>query len=334
MNRNVIPRLLLTALAACALPTGAGAQAVVRSWSAVGAQASNTLTSPLTIPVNRFAMSADSIHGLGGQVETALRRAASATGVDFSFLVQTARRESGFNAGAQASTSSAAGLFQFVEQTWLSTLKRHGASHGYGRFADAIQEGGDGRMRVEGAEARQAVMNLRYDPHAASVMAAALANDHAAYLRGRTGREPTGGELYAAHFLGPQGSAKLIQAAQYNPTAAAAAYFPDAAASNHKVFYREGRPISVAELYTNLSRTGGTGQAAGATQVNDTGDAAFAAYAGARRDEKQRQEAMLVGFLLSGDGAKAAGPFGAMYSADLLAMLQETQKDDGAKGLF
>jgi len=28
---------------------------------------------------------------------------------------------------ARAQTSSAAGLFQFVDQTWLATLKRHGA---------------------------------------------------------------------------------------------------------------------------------------------------------------------------------------------------------------
>jgi hypothetical protein len=282
-------------------------------------------------------MATEAVRGLGGQVESALRRAAAATGVDFNFLVQTARRESGFNTGAQASTSSAAGLFQFVEQTWLSTLKQHGAAHGYARYAELISQGADGRYHVEGAEARAAVMNLRYDPHAASVMAAELAADHAAYLRGRMGREPTGGELYAAHFLGPQGSAKLIEAAQYNPNAPAAAFFPEAAASNRGVFYREGRPVTCAELYANLNATGGSGEVAVATpETEDSGEAAFAAYAGARQQEKHRQEAMLVGLLLSGDGAAAAGPFGAMYSADLLNLLSE-RRDEGPtslKGLY
>jgi hypothetical protein len=280
-------------------------------------------------------MASDAVRGLGGQVETALRRAASATGVDFNFLLRTAKRESGLNAGAQASTSSAAGLFQFVEQTWLSTLKTHGAAHGYARYAELIQQGSDGRLHVEGPEARQAVMDLRYDPHAASVMAAELASDHAAYLRGRVGREPTGGELYAAHFLGPQGSAKLIEAVQYNPNAAAASYFPEAAASNRGVFYHAGRPLTCAELYNNLNATGGGGDAAvGTPQPEDTGESAFAAYAGARQDEKHRQEALLVGMLLSGDGAKAAGPFGAMYSADLLNLLSQNSEPQTTKGLY
>ena len=274
-------------------------------------------------------MSAESVNGLGGQVEAALRRAASATGVDFNFLVSTARRESGMNPGAQAQTSSAAGLFQFVQQTWLSTLKHHGPAHGYARYADLIREGPDGRYHVDGPEALKTVMDLRFDPQAASAMAAELAGDHAAYLRGRVGREPTGGELYAAHFLGPEGSARLIEANQYSPAASAAALFPEAAAANHGVFYRDGRPLSVADVYSNLSRTGGAGPVAGAVP----GESAFAAYAGARQDEKQQQEAMLVGLLLSGDGAKAAGPFGAMYSADLLSILTDAD-DTSAKGLF
>ena len=66
----------------------------------------------------------------------------------------------------------------------------------------------------------------------------------------------------------------------------------------------------------------------------DTGEAAFAAYAGARQDEKHRQEAMLIGLLLSGDGAKAAGPFGAMYSADLLTLLSDNRDTSGVKGLY
>jgi hypothetical protein len=280
-------------------------------------------------------MGAGAVDSVGTNVETALRRAASATGVDFGYLLRTAKRESGFDPSAQASTSSAAGLFQFVEQTWLATLKRHGAAHGYARYADLIQQGSDGRLRVEGgAEARQAVLNLRYDPHAASVMAAALANDHAAYLRGRVGREPTGGELYAAHFLGPEGSARLIEAYNTNPGAAAAAYFPEAAASNRGVFYRDGRALTVAELYGDLSRTGGAGEVPATPGRGDAGELAFAAYAGARQNEKLKQEALLVGMLLGGEAKAAAGPFGAMYSAELVTLLAQADNVDQVRGLF
>src|SRR4051812_4656596 len=197
------------------------------------------------------------VQGIRGIVEAAIERASKATGVDFGFLMKTAGRESSFNPRAQASTSSAAGLFQFVGQTWLQTLKQHGSKHGYARYADLITRGADGRYHVEGAEARRAVMDLRLDPHAASLMAGELAADHAAYLKGRVGRSPTAGELYAAHFLGPQGSARLIEAAQSQPGASAAALFPDAAPANKAIFYRDGRAATVGEVYANLPRVAG-----------------------------------------------------------------------------
>ena len=115
-------------------------------------------------------MSIAAIPSSGG-VEAAIRRASSATGVDFDFLMRTARRESALNPQAQARTSSAAGLFQFIEQTWLATLKQNGHRHGYGQYADLIHRGSDGRWRVQGT-ARNEVMDLRFDAHAASVMAA------------------------------------------------------------------------------------------------------------------------------------------------------------------
>src|SRR5271163_5022410 len=92
-------------------------------------------------------MSVEAVSGAGG-VEGAIKRAAAQTGVDFGFLLQTARRESGLNPTAHASTSSAAGLFQFVEQTWLSTVKRFGARHGLGAYAAQVQQGPDGKFHV------------------------------------------------------------------------------------------------------------------------------------------------------------------------------------------
>ena len=255
-------------------------------------------------------------------IEAAVQRAASATGVDFGFLMRTAARESGLYAGARAPTSTAAGLFQFVEQTWLSTMKRHGSAHGYARYADLISQGSDGRFYVpQGEDAKRLVMQLRYDPHAAAVMAGELASDHAAYLRGRMGREPTEGELYAAHFLGPQGSAKLIQARQSNPSLIAAALFPDAAAANRNVFYRGGRALSVAEVYADLERTG-SGATVERAIERDPGEGAFTAYAGAAHQERQKEEAMLVDFILTNDQTDTS-PAGAMFSSDMLSLLSQ-----------
>jgi hypothetical protein len=278
------------------------------------------------------------VNSIRNVVESAIQRASNATGVDFTFLMGTAKRESGFNPGAKARTSSASGLFQFVDQTWLATLKKHGSKYGYARYADLISQGADGRYRVEGDEARKAVLGLKMDPHAASLMAGELASDHASYLRGRVGRTPTAGELYAAHFLGPQGSARLIQAVSVSPAANAAAMFPEAAQANRSIFYRDGRPTTVGELYANLTKTGGPGRATDPVQARGaSGDQGFIQYASGRRLERIRQQEAVVDLILRGS-QDIGSPFGdsngssmgagqrlasSMFSAEMLRVLAE-----------
>jgi len=269
------------------------------------------------------------VQGIRGVVEAAIQRASESTGVDFSFLMRTAGRESGMNPKAHAPTSSAAGLFQFVEQTWLSTLKQHGAKYGYARYAELISKGADGRYRVGSADARKTVMDLRLDPHAASLMAGELASDHAAYLRGRVGRSPTAGELYAAHFLGPQGSAKLIEAVASRPAAAAASLFPDAAAANRSIFYRDGRAATVAEVYANLTRTGGTGAGVGPRSAEPAPDDGFIQYASARNQDHAREQQALVELILRGsqsDGLSGGGRLtGSLFTSEMLKVLADAQ---------
>ena len=68
--------------------------------------------------------------------------ALNTTGTSFEYLLATAKMESNFNPTAGASTSSARGLFQFIDQTWLGTVKEAGAQLGYGKYADAISKSG------------------------------------------------------------------------------------------------------------------------------------------------------------------------------------------------
>jgi hypothetical protein len=256
-------------------------------------------------------MSVEAVSGASG-VEGAIRRAAAQTGVDFGFLLSTARRESGLNPKAHAATSSAAGLFQFVEQTWLATLKRHGASLGLGAYAAQVEQGADGRYHVADPSMRKAILDLRLDPQAAALMAGELTQDHAAYLQGRTGRAPSAGELYAAHVLGPAGSAKLAETVAARPDASAAQLFPEAAGANASLFYRNGRPVTVAELSANLTHAA---NAAGvvAPATNSVSDSATSAgqanqmelaFAG-RLDQVRRNEALTA--LLGGDNGAGLG---------------------------
>ena len=85
---------------------------------------------------------------VGSTVAGAIRQASAATGTSFNYLLATARVESGLNPQAGASTSSARGLLQFIEQTWLGTIKQSGAELGYGRYAAAISVTSSGHYQV------------------------------------------------------------------------------------------------------------------------------------------------------------------------------------------
>jgi hypothetical protein len=280
-------------------------------------------------------MAIDSIRGV---VEAAIQSASNATGVDFGFLLGTAKRESGYNPSAKAPTSSAAGLYQFTEQTWLTTLKKYGARHGYARYADLIQPGSDGRLRVAGADARTAVMALRMDPRASALMAGEMTADHASYLRGRVGRDPTAGELYVAHFLGAAGSAKLIEATRSSPGAAASALFPEAAHANPTIFYRGGRSATVSEVYANLTANPGASRPSVAPQQADYDDRAFVQYASARHLDRVSEQREMVDLILRGPqaaddvGASATTrATGALFSSEMLRVLSEA-RDHGNRG--
>jgi hypothetical protein len=144
----------------------------------------------------------------GASVADAIKGAADATGASFEYLLAAARAESAFNPQAASTTSTARGLYQFTDQTWLATMKRSGASLGLGRYADAIVEN-NGRFDVLDPALRRDILALRDDPTANAALAGALTRDNAVQLGARLGRAPRDSELYIAHVLGSAGAAKL-----------------------------------------------------------------------------------------------------------------------------
>jgi hypothetical protein len=188
------------------------------------------------------------------RITGAIQQASDATGASFEYLLATAKMESNFNPSAGASTSSARGLYQFIDQTWLGTVKEAGAQLGYGNYADAITKSPSGNYSVSDPAARAAIMRLRDDPVASSAMAGVLTQSNSFNLTGKIGRRPTDAELYMAHFMGVGGAARLINVAEDNPQASAARLFPNAAAANRSIFYeRGGRARSVSEVYSVLN---------------------------------------------------------------------------------
>jgi hypothetical protein len=207
-------------------------------------------------------------------VLAALKHAAAATGSDFHYLLGTAMRESSLKPNAQSSTSSATGLFQFVEQTWLGLVKEHGAEHGVGNLANAITRDASGRYRADAAM-KQTILALRKDPQLCALMAGEHAKSTQGQLQANLGREVCGGELYAAHFLGPESATKLIRLAERDPGASAAANFPQAAGANRSVFYHgDGRAKSVREVYDWAMRQPGSKDTIRVTTLPDIAPAA------------------------------------------------------------
>jgi hypothetical protein len=183
-------------------------------------------------------------------VLAALRQASAATGSDFQFLLDTATRESGLKPQAKSSTSSASGLFQFVEQTWLGLVKQHGSQYGLGSYAGAISQTADGRYVADSQTDRQAILALRNNPHVSALMEGEYVKQARNSLESTLGRSVCSGELYAAHFLGPESACRLIRMTEAQPRASAPSAFPQAASANKTVFYHaDGTAKTVREVY-------------------------------------------------------------------------------------
>ncbi|TWA89603.1 lytic transglycosylase domain-containing protein [Bradyrhizobium stylosanthis] len=109
-------------------------------------------------------------------------------------------RESAGDPNATNSRSSAGGLGQFIDSTWLDMLQRH--------RPDLLQ----GRSRAD-------LLQLKFDPQLSKDMTAAYAADNNAVLS-KAGIPITPGATYLAHFAGPQGAVNVMNADPATPVSA------------------------------------------------------------------------------------------------------------------
>jgi hypothetical protein len=172
--------------------------------------------------------------------------------MNFDMMLASARLESGLNPGAQAGTSSATGLFQFIDQTWLESVRQYGPAHGLSADAALIVRR-DGHFTVDDPAARQRILDLRKNPEIASE----IAGDHLRAISDKLGmtlgRPPDATEIYLGHLLGGGGASQLLQAARTTPTRAASDLLPAAARSNPSLFNApDGTPYTVAQFMGHL----------------------------------------------------------------------------------
>jgi hypothetical protein len=140
------------------------------------------------------------------------------------YLQATALVESGGNASARAGTSSAGGMFQFIDSTWKQMTKEMGKDY-------SLQD--------------------KFDPKKASEVMAYFTQKQKGQLEKGIGRQASNTDLYMAHFLGAGGATKFLNAMQKNPGQSAAAMDPAAAKANKNIYYdKSGRERSLQEVYS------------------------------------------------------------------------------------
>jgi hypothetical protein len=180
-------------------------------------------------------------------VTHAIKKASTKTGVDFSYLMEKAAAESSFNPKAEATTSSASGLYQFIESTWLNMVKKYGHKHGMEKYADHI----DNRGKVSSEDMRDKILSLRKNPDKAALLAAEYAAENKRHMEKYVGQKVGSTELYLAHFMGASGATGFLKAKQSNPLSLGADLFPKEARANHNVFYdrKTGKPRTLTAIY-------------------------------------------------------------------------------------
>lgn len=188
------------------------------------------------------------------------------------YLFSLQAQESGFRVSAKAGTSSAVGLTQFTEGTYLEMLAKHGHrlpeqfKYLEGQVEKVSRQTVDGggavhSYRVKPGVDLKEVLDLRKDPAMSLGLAKIYAEEN---LKNLARQFPnitlTHAHLYAAHFLGPAGGRKLI-ALDQNPKTRhdfANEHFEQAAENNPGIFKNGQANRTIAEVMDFLEQKMGT----------------------------------------------------------------------------
>ena len=163
--------------------------------------------------------------------------AAKSAGVDPGLLAQIAGYESGFNPDARPikdgkRMSSAHGLGQFLDGTWVDTVRKYGGKYG-----------------VSGAEklTKQQAMALRGDTSLQANMLAEFTAANVAKGR-RIGGADDAANSYALHNLGDGDGAKFLRALKANPNTKITEVLSGKVIENNPGLYKGGK-VTVGEAY-------------------------------------------------------------------------------------
>lgn len=148
---------------------------------------------------------------------------------DPSFAMTMCAIESGFDSIIKASTSSAEGLYQFLDGTWKEEMSKNGGKYGI------------------------PVGALQGDPIANAILGILYTKSNAEMLAKKINRPLTDTDLYTAHFMGPTGAINLLTSP---PNELSTVKFLKQAKANPSIFYKADKvtPRTCVEVIAELDR--------------------------------------------------------------------------------
>jgi hypothetical protein len=190
-------------------------------------------------------------------VAKAIVRAARDADFPADYLMAIAEKESSFDCDADSSASSALGCFQYIEQSWLSVIKRHGTTFGLGDVASKIVEKKTRRgapyFDIEDESLKDEVLDMRRDPYLSAVLTASDLQEARRNIEAKLDIVMGDQNLYLPHFVGEDAAAHLLAAAAKRPQTSAKRVLPTAARYNRAMFHgRGGHPLSVSQFVARV----------------------------------------------------------------------------------
>jgi len=189
----------------------------------------------------------------------AIRLGSRRTGMDFSFLMELAAAESSFDPASIAPKTSAAGLYQFKDETWLEAVRNYGKKYGMEVYAEQVEEytnhAGKKRLRIPDPVIQAYVLALRHNPRVSALLAAEYVKHNGKRLTNTLDLEPGHTELYLTHLFGTTGAISFLKTLYEHPDRIADEVFPVAARTNQAIFHPKSRkPRTIAEIYQMFQR--------------------------------------------------------------------------------
>jgi hypothetical protein len=182
------------------------------------------------------------------------------------FMEKVALSESSGQADATNPKSSAVGRFQFLEETFLEQLYKHGEELGYGhlsRFIAHTETGRGANLRhhynVPDAAARREVLDSRNDPVLSEKLAEAYMKDNLLELNDILPERKiplSEAVAYMTHHFGVGGTVEIVEALEDNPSKSFRSVAGASVCnSNEAICYKlNGKPRTVAEVHQLLEQ--------------------------------------------------------------------------------